>query len=252
MFERPESALGNTAPETRLLAARNRYLAAGSTAGSCLLESADDGTPRRMGLTRASSLKVPLARFGGGKPRSRRSGRPCRRAPGRTARGRRRAASRLPTTPPRAAGERPPRLVWPSRRRSAFSSRPSASQPSPQIGPCGRLAVRAVPAASSGARAVPREAKALQKPAARQAPQEAAERRAAREAATQRAGASRAAAVTWASSLSGPAASAARGRGRRPSSLQARASAAPRPPVRRGTSSHSRRAQPPLLATAID
>ena len=32
------------AGNARLLAAPNRYLAAGSTAGSCLLESADDGT----------------------------------------------------------------------------------------------------------------------------------------------------------------------------------------------------------------
>jgi hypothetical protein len=32
------AGLGSTAPETRLLAARNRYLVAGSTAGSCLLE----------------------------------------------------------------------------------------------------------------------------------------------------------------------------------------------------------------------
>jgi len=31
------------AGNARLLAAPNRYLAAGSTAGSCLLESADDG-----------------------------------------------------------------------------------------------------------------------------------------------------------------------------------------------------------------
>jgi hypothetical protein len=37
------TGLGNTAPETRLLAAPNRYLA-GSTAASCLLERADDGT----------------------------------------------------------------------------------------------------------------------------------------------------------------------------------------------------------------
>jgi hypothetical protein len=39
------TGLGNTAPETRGCSPRQtRYLAAGSTAGSCLLESADDGT----------------------------------------------------------------------------------------------------------------------------------------------------------------------------------------------------------------
>jgi hypothetical protein len=43
----PEPQYGprqHCAGNARLLAAPNRYLAAGSTAGSCLLESADDGT----------------------------------------------------------------------------------------------------------------------------------------------------------------------------------------------------------------
>src|SRR5438094_4649405 len=38
-------ASAHCAGNARLLAAPNRYRAAGSTAGSCLLESADDGTP---------------------------------------------------------------------------------------------------------------------------------------------------------------------------------------------------------------
>src|SRR5206468_6780659 len=46
----------------RLLAAPNRYLAAGSTAGSCLLESADEGTAfRRISPTRLRNPVPPFA-----------------------------------------------------------------------------------------------------------------------------------------------------------------------------------------------
>jgi hypothetical protein len=52
------TGLGACAGNARLLAAPNRYLAAGSTAESCLLESADDG--RAFGKDHPDQVAEPV------------------------------------------------------------------------------------------------------------------------------------------------------------------------------------------------